>query len=132
MMGQLIDFCLLGGDEEFIGIIKYVAIWSNNRQKYKFSFYKLPLKLASNYYLLDNLYFTLDSMCLRQMIGILCGLTQLQLWKTFSCISIILDLQRARIFSNIFRFTDDLCTFNNNHFKNNYTDICSDGPELKK
>ena len=75
MMGQLIDFCLLGWDEEFIGIIKYVAIWSNNRQKYKFSFYKLPLKLASNYYLLDNLYFTLDSMCLRQMIGILCGLT---------------------------------------------------------
>ena len=37
----------------------------------------------------------------------------------------------ARIFSNIFRFIDDLCTFNNDEFENNYDNIFPDELELK-
>lgn len=49
------------------------------------------------------------------------------------------DLQKAHIFSNIFRFMDDLQTFNNNEFENRYLeienrklDIYLEGLELKK
>ena len=33
------------------------------------------------------------------------------------------DMQEARIFSKTFTFKDDLCTFSNDHFENNYNDI---------
>ena len=33
---------------------------------------------------------------------------------------------------NIFRFTDDLCDFNNDEFENNSNDIYTDELELKK
>ena len=33
------------------------------------------------------------------------------------------DLRKARISSNIFRFIDDLYTFNNDEFESNYKDI---------
>ena len=39
---------------------------------------------------------------------------------------------KARIFSNNFKFIDDLCTFNNIEFESNYNDIYPDEPELKK
>ena len=42
------------------------------------------------------------------------------------------DLGKARTFSNIFRFIDDLCTFNNNKFGNNYKDIYPDDIEIQK
>ena len=41
-------------------------------------------------------------------------------------------LWKALIFSNIFRFMDDLCTFNNNELENDYDDSYSDELELKK
>ena len=42
------------------------------------------------------------------------------------------ELQKATIFSNIFRLIDDLCTFNKNEFENNYINIYPDELELKK
>ena len=41
-------------------------------------------------------------------------------------------MSKACIFSNIFRFIDDLYTFNNDEFENKYNDICPDERELKK
>ena len=33
------------------------------------------------------------------------------------------DMRKVRIISNIFRFIDGLCTFNNDEFESNYNDI---------
>ena len=33
------------------------------------------------------------------------------------------DMQEARMFSNTFTFKDDLCTFSNDDFENNFNDI---------
>ena len=41
-------------------------------------------------------------------------------------------MQKACILSNIFRFIDDLCTFKNDKFENNYNDIYPDELEIKK
>ena len=38
--------------------------------------------------------------------------------------------RKAHIFLNIFRLIDDLQTFNNDEFENNYSDIYPDGVEL--
>ena len=35
-----------------------------------------------------------------------------------------LDMQEAFILSNTFTFKDDLCTFSDDDFENNYNDIC--------
>ena len=41
-------------------------------------------------------------------------------------------MRKARIFSNILRFIDDLCPFINDEFENTYNDIYLDELELKK
>ena len=41
-------------------------------------------------------------------------------------------MRKVGIFSNIFRFIDDLCSFNNDEFENNFDDIYPDELELKK
>ena len=43
-----------------------------------------------------------------------------------------LDLGKARIFSNIFRFIDYLCTLNNDEFESNFNNFYADEMELKK
>ena len=65
-MWELINFCFKGGNKDSLGLL---GIWTNSRQKYRFSINKALLKLAFNY-LLDNCYLTLGSMCFRQLIGI--------------------------------------------------------------
>ena len=40
------------------------------------------------------------------------------------------DMRKTHIFLNTFRFIDDLFTFNNSYFENNYNDIYSDAREL--
>ena len=82
VMGQLINFCFNGGDEEFIGTTRYCA---NSQQKHRLSFNKSSSKLAFNY-LLDNSYFTLGSMCFRRLIGIPMGSDQHILWLKRFCI----------------------------------------------
>lgn len=41
-------------------------------------------------------------------------------------------MPKARILSSIFRFMDNLCTFDNDKFENNYSNIYNDEQELKK
>ena len=85
------------------------------------------MKLAINC-LLDNCYFTLGDICFLQLIGISIGsdptpfMTNL-LWKEVTSSNNKLEVQKARIFSNIFRFLDNLCTFNKNEFEKNFNGI---------
>ena len=98
------------------------------------------MKLAVNY-LIDNCYFTLGSMCFRQLIELPMGsYPTLFMAKLFlyycekKCLLLTKkrDLRNARTFSNIFRFIDDLYTFNDNKFENNYKDIYPDDIEIQK
>lgn len=50
----------------------------------------------------------------------------LLLWKEVVSQTIEQVLQKVRVFSNIFRLIDDLCTFNNDEFGNNYIDVYLD------
>ena len=117
----------------------YGTPWANNQQKYRLSFTKTCLKLAISY-LLDNCHFTLGCISFHQMIesrvghvslvGHSCGSNS---WvklcmgsdSTPFMENLILNyyekkkflqtkkqvLQRAYIFSNIFRLIDVLSTF---------------------
>lgn len=89
------------------------CFWTNSREKGKLPFHKTSLNLAI-LYLLDKSYFTLGSMFFRQLIGIPMGfdaaLFIANLFLYFYEKKWLLqkrDLQKARIFSNIFMFKDD-------------------------
>ena len=42
------------------------------------------------------------------------------------------EIRKSRIFSNIFRFIAEICTFPDNGFESSYNDICPDVPDLRK
>ena len=141
VLRELINFCFKGGDKKYIAITKFGATWTNNKHKYNVTFDKPSLKLAINY-LLDNCYFNLGNMSFRQVIGIPMGsdpapfMANLFLYFYENKWLLELkkkDLHKARLFSNTFRFIDDLCTINdNNEFERNYQQIYPVELELKK
>ena len=114
-MGKLINFFLNGGDKEFIVPTRYDAIWANSRQKHKLAFNKTSLKLAINY-LLNIHYFTLGSMGFGQLILNLIGTypppllanSFLNCYERSGIFKQERDLRKTQIFSNIFRFKDDV------------------------
>ena len=100
-------------------IAKYDAI---------FCFTKTSLKLAIN----SQVLFDFGSMCFCQLITI--PMIKPHLWKPYSFVIMKgkqtnkqkkQKLQKSSTFSNIFRFVDDLCTFND-EFEITYTDIYPD------
>ena len=142
-MWELFSFCFNGDDKEFIGITRYGAIWTNSQEKHRLSINKTSLKLAINYYLLDNSYFTfvLTFMCFRQLIRIPVGSDPvLFMAKTFLYYyegkwlpqTRKQDRRKACIFLSILRFMEDICTFNNNKFENDYNDIYPDKLNSKR
>ena len=141
VMSNLINFCFHGGDKEYIAVTNFGAIWTNDKDKYKINFSKTSLKLAINY-LLDNCYFTLGTMCFRQLIGIPMGsdpapfMANLFLYyfeNKWLQDTKKRDLQKARMFSNTFRFIDDLCALNDKgEFERNCKQIYPEELELKK
>ena len=119
-MGELINFCFNSGDKEFIGVVRYGAIWTNSQGKWRLSFNKTFLKLVINC-LLNNSYFALASMCFRQFIGILLGSDPVPIYGKLGFVQLRKegvsshkkwDKRKVHIFSNIIRFIEDLCTFN--------------------
>ena len=58
---EFINFCFNVDDEEFIGITRYSAIYTNSPENYWLHFKKVRLKLAISY-LLGNSYFTKSDM----------------------------------------------------------------------
>ena len=102
------------------------------------TFDKISLKVATNY-LLDACYFILGSF--PQLIRIPIGSDPIHfianlffynyerkwLFQTKKR-----NLRKASIFPNIFRFTNGLCTFNNDEFENNYNKIYPDELQVKK
>ena len=116
-------------DKEFIGFYRYVAIWTNDQEKYRLRPNKTSLKLAINY-LLSNSYFILGNMRYRKLTGILMGsdLPPFYGKGIFMLLQNEVDSPEKKQdmqedCSNTFTFKDDLCTFSNDDFENNYNDI---------
>ena len=125
MLGELTNFCFNGGDKKFIAITRSCAIWPNSQEKHKLLFDKSSLKLATND-LLQNSYFNLGCTYFCELIGIPMGsdlshfMVNLFLYcydRKYLLQTKKRNMRKVRIFSNIFRFINDLCKFSNNEFE---------------
>jgi len=138
VLNTLSDFCFQGGANDVISVSGTSARWvtkkSNASVKFSKDFFKEALS-----YLMGNCYFTFGDNIFRQIIGIPMGsdpapfMANLFLYHFESKWIKSLkkeNLQKARRFSNTFRFIDDLLTINdNNLFLENFESIYP--PELK-
>ena len=137
-MGEITDFCFKGGAHDLLSVSKSRASWvaKSNRSGAKFS---KPLFKEALEYLMNNCYFVFGNKIFRQIIGIPMGsdpapfMANLFLYHYESQWVKGLkksDVQKARRFSNTFRFIDDLLTINGaNFFLENYDKIYP--PELQ-
>ena len=135
VLNGIIDFCFQGGSHEFISFTpssKSYARWVPNNSKAKIKFDITLVKEALEY-LIKNCFFTFGNKVFRQVIGIPMGsdpapfMANLFLYHYESLWIKKLkkdDLQKARRFSNTFRFIDDLLTINDdNLFSKNFDKI---------
>ena len=135
VLNEITDFCFQGGSHEYISFSlssKSRARWVPNNSKAKIKFNVGLVKDALEY-LMKNCFFTFGSKVFRQVIGIPMGsdpapfMANLFLYHYESLWIKNLkkdDLQKARRFSNTFRFIDDLLTINDdNLFSKNFGQI---------
>ena len=135
VMNEIADFCFQGGSHELISFTlssKSYARWVPNNSKAEIKFSKTMVKEALEY-LMNNCFFTFGNKIFRQVIGIPMGsdpapfMANLFLYHYESRWIKNLkkdDLQKARRFSNTFRFIDDLLTINDdNLFNDNFRGI---------
>ena len=135
VMNDITDFCFQGGSHELISFSlssKSYARWVPNNSKAEIKFSKPMVKEALEY-LMNNCFFTFGNKIFRQVIGIPMGsdpapfMANLFLYHYESLWIKNLkknDLQKARRFSNTFRFIDDLLTINDdNLFSDNFRGI---------
>ena len=117
---KLVDFCFDGGSHDFLFTNYWGARWVSDPNSYDFVYDKAKIKLAIRY-LMRNCYFSFDNRVFRQIIGIPMGFDPApffaNLFLYYYESKWVKDLQRhditrARRFSLIFRFIDDLLTFN--------------------
>ena len=128
VMYDLVDFCFQGGTHEQLSLSKSGARWVSKNNKTGLRFTRSLFKDALKY-LMDNCYFTFGEKVFRQVIGIPMGsdpapfMANLFLYHYESkwVRSLKKDsLQKARKFSNTFRFIDDLITINDDNFFSEY------------
>jgi len=138
VMRELINFCFKGGENKYIAVNKFGARWVKEKNPNMTVFDKTSLKLAINF-LLDNCFFRVGNLIFRQVIGIPMGtdpapfMANLFLYFYENKWATELrkkDLWKARLFSNTFRFIDDLCALND---KGEFEKCCSEiyPPELE-
>ena len=138
-LSKVIDLVYKGGDKKFISISNNdKAFWSKNMKVVSFS--KASLKTAVRH-LIENCFFTVGNVVLRQAIGIPMGIDPAPFWANLflytyeeNYISTLISTNpvKARHFHSTKRFIDDLCAINDgNEFGNVYKDIYPEELELK-
>ena len=132
-MSKLVDFCFDGGPSKFIAVTKYEAKWVDDPSKYDLVFNKTSIKKAIEF-LMNNCHFTIGNKIFQQIIGIPMGSDPAPFFANLFLYYFEnkwlrnlqrSNLQKARKFSNTFRFIDDLIAVNDgleflNHFKEIY------------
>ena len=139
-LSQVIDFAFDGGDKNCIRLsTSGIAFWGKKR-KGKVGFSKPGLKIAVRH-LIENSYFIVGNVTMRQVIGILMGIDPAPFWanlflytyeKEYMEKLIASDKVKARHFHSTKRFIDDLCAINDgDEFGRSYKDIYPEELELK-
>ena len=141
VMRELIEFCFKGGNKRIIKVDRYGASWVTEEKSSSVYFSKNRLKDAVRY-LLNHCYFRFGNKIFRQKIGIPMGSDPAPFFANLFLYFYEnrwirqlkkQDIQKARRFSNIFRFIDDLVAINdNNEFENCFKEIYPSELELKK
>jgi len=138
---EIIDFVYNAGSSRYIVISKYGrAYWSKSNPKTLVSFTRNSLKVAVKH-LIQNCYFTVGNVVMRQAIGIPMGIDPAPFWANLFLYQFELrymtnlissDKVKARHFHSTKRFIDDLCAINDgNLFGKVYKDIYPEELELK-
>ena len=141
-LSEVIDFVFDCGNCPYIAISKYGnAYWSKKKPKSTVSFSRNSLKIAIKH-LIQNCYFTVGNVVMRQSIGIPMGIDPAPFWANLFLYQyehrymneqIKNDTVKARHFHSTKRFIDDLCALNDgNLFNRVYSDIYPDELELKR
>ena len=143
-MTKLIKFTFNGGDAKYINISERgYASWSKNRRETYFSQYSLIVAVK---HLIQNCYFTVGNITMRQSIGIPMGIDPAPFWANLYLYSyeeeFISNLVkggendskiRARHFHACRRFIDDLCAMNDGgEFGRSFSQIYPEELELKE
>ena len=144
VMNELIDFCWRGCRDCHIRVTKRGAQWPKEipkKDNNTLTFSKDLFKEAINF-LISNCHFTVGSKIFRQIIGIPMGsdpspfMANLFLFYYESKFLKELtktDNRKARLFSSVFRYLDDLIAINDGGlFEQNYREIYPPELELKK
>ena len=141
VLNNLIDFCFDGGSSKFVALTRFGASWVDNPSNYETTFNRQGVKDAVEF-LMSNCFFTCGNKVFQQIIGIPMGsdpapfFANLFLYFYESKYLRMLqrsDLRKARRFSNVFRFIDDLIAINDwKEFEKCFKDIYPIELELGK
>ena len=140
-LSDLINFVFDGGTSKYIIISDYGKVyWAKRKHKTYTSFSKNSLKTTLKH-LIENCYFNVGPIVMRQAIGIPMGIDPAPFWANLFLYqyehryidSLIPDDRiSARHFHSTKRFIDDLCALNDgNLFERVYREIYPDELELK-
>ena len=140
-LSEVIDFVFNAGNKKHIAISNYgKAYWTKTKPKTSVSFTRHSLKIAVKH-LVQNCYFTVGNVVLRQAIGIPMGIDPAPFWanlflyqfeQRYMSDLILTDKVKARHFHSTKRFIDDLCAINDgNLFGTVYKNIYPEELELK-
>ena len=119
-LSSLIDFVFQGGDKNYIRISQRGDAFWGKKLKGKVGFTKSALKMTMKH-LIENCYFTVGNVVLRQSIGIPMGMDPAPFWANLFLYTyeheymtkmMGEDKVKARHFHSTNRFIDDLCTLN--------------------
>ena len=138
-LSKVIDLVYKAGDKKYISVSNYgKAFWSKNKKSVSFS--KASLKAAISH-LIENCYFTVGNMVLKQTIGIPMGIDPAPFWANLFLYTyeeeyisslMTVDPVLARHFLSVRRFIDDLIAINDgNEFGKVYRNIYPEELELK-
>ena len=141
-LSEMIDFVFDYGRSSVIAISKFGKVyWCEKKPKSSVSFSRNSLKTAVKY-LIENCYFTVGKVVMRQAIGIPMGIDPAPFWanlflyqyeQRYMTDLIERDKVAARHFHSTRRFIDDLCALNDGGLLERvYRDIYPEELELKK
>ena len=139
-LSELIDFVYQGGNKNYIRINKYGKATWGKKGRTTIGFTKNSLKTAV-IHLIENCYFTVGNITLKQAIGIPMGIDPAPFWANlflyfyenkFITSLISTDKVKARHFHSTNRFIDDLCAINDGgEFGRMFKDIYPEELDLK-
>ena len=142
VLNEVIDFCFKGGTRDRIIVTNSTAYWIKNNTTMKGTIYTKDSIKSALKYLMENCFFQVGNLTFKQVIGIPMGSDPAPFFANLflhhyesEWLGTIKnqEYQRARKFSNAFRFIDDLIIINDSdEFLRSCAEIYPKELELKK